>query len=225
MCDKLIEPLVRTGPRFGVIKIRSDAMNENSSSPAVALRPHVARRATRAGVLERIQRLFTVACCALAFTAVAAQDNPYSGYTDAQLAELAQTWADLDADQRRNYLVEMRRRMADSGKRQVPVDAEARFGRVSNGVEAPGPSGVVSEEGVVRQVIEPGRVTTESLVVRRNESGFGVGFERRVEIRGKPADREERDARRGPPPRDGRKPPPPRDSDRPPPRSDRPPRR
>ncbi len=167
-----------------------------------------------------------VVCCALAVTTVAAQDNPYAGYTDAQLAELAQTWADLDADQRRNYLVEMRRRMADSGKRKVPVDAEARFGRVGNGAEPPGPPEVVSEEGVVRQVIEPGRVTTESLVIRRNESGFGVGFERRVEIRGKPADREERDGKkRPPPPRDGRKPPPPRDSDRPPPRSNHPPRR
>lgn len=175
-------------------------------------------------VLERIRQLAILVCCSVAVTAVGVENNPYEAYTDAQLAELAQSWADLDADERRNYLIEIRRRMADSGKRKVPVDADARFGRVINEGGPPGPPGVVTEEGVVRQLIEPGRVTTESLVVRRNESGFGVGFERRVEIRGKPTDRDERDGRPSPP-KDGRKPLPPRDSRRPPPRSNPPPRR
>ena len=193
-------------------------------SPRCAERGAVRGRACLS-LLRRFRSFVLIAVCSTSVWVAAAPDNPYAGYTDTELAELAQSWADLDADQRRNYLVEMRRRMADTGKRTVPVNADARFGRVS---ESPGavPAGApqsttVTEEGVVRQIVEPGRVTTESLVVRRSESGFGVGFERRVEIRGKRPERTTLGREAGherppppkgqrPPPRDGRKPPPPR---------------
>ena len=151
----------------------------------------------------------------------AADENPYAAYSDSQIAELAKSWADFNADERRNFLLEMRRRMAASGKRTIPVDADARFGQVNDGVTT------VTEERMIRQSVEPGRVTTESLVVRRSESGFGMGFERRVEIRGEPdegetesddvrpppVDRVRTDRVRSkppPPPRTGRSGPPPR---------------
>ena len=57
--------------------------------------------------------------------------NPYSKLSNEQLGVLAGTFDDLDRDQRRWFLTEVRRRMSAKGEApRIQVDQDDRFGRV-----------------------------------------------------------------------------------------------
>ena len=57
--------------------------------------------------------------------------NPYSGLTDEELGALAASFEDLDQDERRWFLTEVRKRMSTRGERpRIPVTDRGRFGRV-----------------------------------------------------------------------------------------------
>ena len=57
--------------------------------------------------------------------------NPYSKLSNEQLGALAGTFEDLDRDQRRWFLTEVRKRMSDKGEGpRIQVDRDDRFGRV-----------------------------------------------------------------------------------------------
>ena len=57
--------------------------------------------------------------------------NPYSKLSNEQLGTLAGTFDDLDRDQRRWFLTEVRKRMSGKGKSpRIQVDQDDRFGRV-----------------------------------------------------------------------------------------------
>lgn len=57
--------------------------------------------------------------------------NPYSKLSNEQLGTLAGTFDDLDRDQRRWFLTEVRKRMSAKGEGpRIEVDQDDRFGRV-----------------------------------------------------------------------------------------------
>ena len=57
--------------------------------------------------------------------------NPYSKLSNEQLGTLAGTFEDLDRDQRRWFLTEVRKRMSAKGDApRIQVDRDDRFGRV-----------------------------------------------------------------------------------------------
>ena len=57
--------------------------------------------------------------------------NPYSKLSNERLGTLAGRFEDLDRDQRRWFLTEVRKRMSAKGDRpQIQVDKDDRFGRV-----------------------------------------------------------------------------------------------
>lgn len=57
--------------------------------------------------------------------------NPYSKLSNEQLGTLAGTFEDLDRDQRRWFLTEVRKRMSAKGEGpRIQVDQDDRFGRV-----------------------------------------------------------------------------------------------
>lgn len=61
--------------------------------------------------------------------------NPYSKLSDDQLGTLAGTFEDLDRDERRWFLTEVRKRMSGKGEGpRIQVDRDDRFGRVVNKV-------------------------------------------------------------------------------------------
>ena len=61
--------------------------------------------------------------------------NPYSKLSNEQLGTLAGTFEDLDRDQRRWFLTEVRKRMSAKGERpRIQVDQDDRFGRVDSQV-------------------------------------------------------------------------------------------
>lgn len=64
--------------------------------------------------------------------------NPYSKLSNEQLGTLAGTFEDLDRDQRRWFLTEVRKRMSAKGEGpRIPVDKDDRFGRVVSKVGDP----------------------------------------------------------------------------------------
>ena len=61
--------------------------------------------------------------------------NPYSKLDNEQLVDRVGTFGDLDHDQRRWFLTELRKRMSAKGDRpQIRVDSDDRFGRVVRNV-------------------------------------------------------------------------------------------
>ncbi|MDE0037874.1 MAG: hypothetical protein OXU77_09995 [Gammaproteobacteria bacterium] len=61
--------------------------------------------------------------------------NPYSKLSNEQLGTLAGTFENLDRDQRRWFLTEVRKRMSAKGERpRIQVDQDDRFGRVDSQV-------------------------------------------------------------------------------------------
>ena len=73
--------------------------------------------------------------------------NPYSKLSNEQLGTLAGTFDDLDRDQRRWFLTEVRKRMSGKGKSpRIQVDQDDRFGRVVSKVSHAhqGPRGTVN---------------------------------------------------------------------------------
>ena len=105
-------------------------------------------------------------------------DNIFQEYTDEKLSETAADWQSLTTEERRDYFIEVRRRMAEAGKRRAnpaglpQVVGERRFGRV-----IPQPDGsVLHIEGVVRyRGSGTGTPRTET------PPDYGTGFEQRVE--------------------------------------------
>lgn len=121
-----------------------------------------------------------------AFALAADSDNLYQTYTDEELSEIASDWQSLTREQRRDYFIEMRRRMAEARKkREDPprIVGERRFGRI-----IPQPDGsVLRIEGVVRY--REGDATGDATGTA-TPPGYGTGFEQRVEQtaeRGQPA--------------------------------------
>ncbi len=110
-------------------------------------------------------------------------DNIFQEYTDEKLSETAADWQSLTTEERRDYFIEVRRRMAEAGKRRAnpaglpQVVGERRFGRV-----IPQPDGsVLHIEGVVRyRGSGTGAPRTET---PRTDTppDYGTGFEQRVE--------------------------------------------
>ena len=87
-----------------------------------------------------------------AVDSAADNESAFQSYTDEELSEVAADWQSLTSEERRDYFIEVRRRMAEAGKRRVDpagmpqVVGERRFGRI-----IPQPDGsVLRIEGVVR---------------------------------------------------------------------------
>ena len=109
-----------------------------------------------------------------AFALAADSDNIYQAYTDAELSEIASDWQSLTTEEHRDYFIEVRRRMAEAGRKRagppVRIVGERRFGRI-----IPQPDGsVLRIEGVVRY---RGGDTTQT----EKPPDYGTGFEQRVE--------------------------------------------
>lgn len=108
-----------------------------------------------------------------AFALAADGDNLYQAHTDEDLSEIASDWQSLTTEERRDYFIEIRRRMAEAGKkREDPprIVGERRFGRI-----IPQPDGsILRIEGVVRY--REGDATGTA-----TPPGYGTGFEQRVE--------------------------------------------
>ena len=112
-----------------------------------------------------------------AFALAADSDNLYQAYTDEELSEIASDWQSLTTEERRDYFIEMRRRMAEAGKKRADpprIVGERRFGRI-----IPQPDGsVLRIEGVVRY--REGDATGDATGTA-TPPGYGTGFEQRVE--------------------------------------------
>ena len=103
----------------------------------------------------------------------AADPNPYAEYSDDQLTRVAADWESLSSEERRDFFLEMRRRMAEHGRGQaMPVEVRRRFGRTVRGPDG----SVVHIEQVVRIRSRP----PEASAVEGPDD-YGKGFERRVE--------------------------------------------
>ena len=116
-----------------------------------------------------------------AFALAAESDNLYQASTDEELSEIASDWQSLTTEERRDYFIEIRRRMAEAGKkREDPprIVGERRFGRI-----IPQPDGsVLRIEGVVRyREGDATRHATENATGTATPPGYGTGFEQRVE--------------------------------------------
>ena len=120
-------------------------------------------------------------------------DSAFQSYTDEELSEVAADWQSLTSEERRDYFIEVRRRMAEAGK---PVDperlpqivGERRFGRI-----IPQPDGsVLHIEGVVRYRgsgkggggVKDGENPVQDASQTETPPDYGTGFEQRVEQAG-----------------------------------------
>jgi hypothetical protein len=120
-----------------------------------------------------------------AFALAADSDNLYQAYTDEELSRIASDWQSLTTEERRDYFIEIRRRMAEAVKRREDpprIVGERRFGRI-----IPQPDGsVLRIEGVVRyrEGDATGDATgneTRDATGEATPPGYGTGFEQRVE--------------------------------------------
>ena len=104
----------------------------------------------------------------------AADSNPYAEYSDEQLTRVAADWEALGSEERRDFFLEMRRRMAEHGRGQaIPVEVRRRFGRTVRGPDG----SVVHIEQVVRIRSRPAEEASSA----EGPDDYGKGFERRVE--------------------------------------------
>lgn len=125
---------------------------------------------------------FCAAFGALLALPVAADSNPYAEYSDDQLTRVAADWESLGSEARRDFFLEMRRRMAEHGRGQaMPVEVRRRFGRTVRGPDG----SVVHIEQVVRirsrpPEAAPGEAADEASP-GEGPDDYGKGFERRAE--------------------------------------------
>ena len=99
--------------------------------------------------------------------------NPYSDLSDEKLGALAGRFEELDLDQRRSFLTEVRKRMTARGERpRIPVGENDRFGRVSRKVEYPART-------IRRDVIDTVAPAPHRPVNDDAAKVFGTGFELR----------------------------------------------
>ncbi len=109
-----------------------------------------------------------------------AAGNPYADRSDEELTALAANWDSLDKLQRRALLTEMKLRMArrgNNGQGVIHIRTERRYGRIIRQADG----------RVIRietQVVHVRPLDSENPSARQ---GFGVGFERRVARRERPA--------------------------------------
>ena len=98
--------------------------------------------------------------------------NPYADHSDEELTRVAADWETLSTEARRDFVLEMRRRMAENGRKTaVPVEVRRRFGRAVRRADG----SVVRIEQVVRiRPRDPEAAATEP-------DEYGKGFERRAE--------------------------------------------
>ncbi|MDE0055101.1 MAG: hypothetical protein OXT64_12740 [Gammaproteobacteria bacterium] len=103
----------------------------------------------------------------------AGSDNLYQAHTNEELSELAADWESLTTEERRDYFIEVRRRMAEAVKNRAeppPIVGERRFGRI---IRQPDGS-VLHIEGVVRY-------RDRDAAGAEEPSDYGTGFEQRAE--------------------------------------------
>ena len=111
-----------------------------------------------------------------------ADANPYAEYSDDQLTGVAADWESLSSEERRDFFLEMRRRMAEHGRGQaIPVEVRRRFGRTVRGPDG----SVVHIEQVVRIRSRPPEAAPGGPAAEASSGegpdDYGKGFERRVE--------------------------------------------
>ena len=152
-----------------------------------------------------VPTLAVVAVLGTGVPALAADsDNAFQSYTDEELSEVAADWQSLTSEERRDYFIEVRRRMAEAGKKppdpeRLPqIVGERRFGRI-----IPQPDGsVLHIEGVVRyrgsgkggEDREGGSengVGVKDVSQTETPPDYGTGFEQRVEQAGVAEDSQE----------------------------------
>ena len=129
-------------------------------------------------------------------------ESAFQSYTDEELSEVAADWQSLTSEERRDYFIEVRRRMAEAGKRPVDpagmpqVVGERRFGRI-----IPQPDGsVLRIEGVVRyrgrgvgedgvdgSGVGEGGIGANEASETETPPDYGTGFVQRVEQSGEAA--------------------------------------
>lgn len=126
--------------------------------------PHASSRPRRCG--KSPVGGIALAIAAAGFSHAQEDVNPYARHSDAELARVAAHWQQLDTDARRDFFIEMRRRMERNGQTMaIPVRVERRFGRI---VRRPDGS-VVRIERVIR-IHSRGKAPAE----------YGSGFEKRI---------------------------------------------
>lgn len=97
------------------------------------------------------------------------EENPYTGFSDKALSELAGDWQSLDQDKRRWLFIEVRKRMATGESHiEIPVSQQSRFGRAA---EEAGDPGVWMRDADAIQA-EPAHL---------DDGDYGHGFERRAQ--------------------------------------------
>jgi hypothetical protein len=136
---------------------------------------------------ENSLRVITAADAAAASSAEAAAEarstpartkNPYADRSDEELTALAASWDALGQHERRSLLTEMKRRMARKGDHSgvIRIRTERRYGRIIRQ-----PDGRVIR--IETQVVHV-RPLDEDDIEEPARQGYGVGFERRVALRG-----------------------------------------
>ena len=96
--------------------------------------------------------------------------NRYGEYTDAQLTEVAGQWQSLDKEARRDFFIEVRRRMGEQGAAQpIRVRGERRFGQV-----------IRRPDGSVMRIERVIRFNARGSTGRPVPVEYGKGFEQRV---------------------------------------------
>ena len=107
--------------------------------------------------------------------------NPYTGFSNEQLAGLADAWVELDRDERRWFFVEVRKRLTANGSApEIPIRSSARFGQIVRNRDGT----VVRIEAV--RVTEQRRRQPNAREARRDPRAYGLGFERRRQVLGSP---------------------------------------
>ena len=107
--------------------------------------------------------------------------NPYTGFSNEQLAGLADAWVELDRDERRWFFVEVRKRLTANGSApEIPIRSSARFGQIVRNRDGT----VVRIEAV--RVTEQRRRQPSAREARRDPRAYGLGFERRRQVLGSP---------------------------------------
>ena len=107
--------------------------------------------------------------------------NPYTSFSNEQLAGLADAWVELDRDERRWFFVEVRKRLTANGSApEIPIRSSARFGQIVRNRDGT----VVRIEAV--RVTEQRRRQPNAREARRDPRAYGLGFERRRQVLGSP---------------------------------------
>lgn len=95
--------------------------------------------------------------------------NPYSQLSNEQLGTLAGTFEELDRDQRRWFLTEVRKRMSGKGEGpKIQVGKDDRFGRVV-------PSADAANDEAPRNAHKPGGASPSNIEAVEGPKVYGTG--------------------------------------------------